>query len=106
MGHEALRASNKESDGHKEAIERTMLFWQPRASGRLNVETARQINENIAGYFSLLAAWDADGRTEKAPVQLKHSNVTEITTAEREGSNQPKLKKDTSCTQAHDFLAA
>ena len=38
-------------------ILRTRDVWQPRLGRDLNREDARQITENMAGFFSVLAEW-------------------------------------------------
>jgi hypothetical protein len=38
-------------------IERTREVWQPRFGHKLSREEARQIAENITGFFALLAEW-------------------------------------------------
>jgi hypothetical protein len=38
-------------------IDRTRQVWQPRLGRDLNREDARQIAENVTGFFTLLAEW-------------------------------------------------
>ena len=38
-------------------IDRTQEFWQPRCGRELSQDDARQIAENVTGFFSLLAKW-------------------------------------------------
>jgi hypothetical protein len=38
-------------------IDRTRQVWQPRLGHDLSREDARQIAENVAGFFTLLAEW-------------------------------------------------
>jgi hypothetical protein len=38
-------------------IERTRNLWQPRLGCDLSGEDARQITENVTGFFELLAEW-------------------------------------------------
>jgi hypothetical protein len=40
-------------------LDETKNFWQTRTARHLTNEDARQIVENVAGVFSLLAEWDA-----------------------------------------------
>jgi hypothetical protein len=35
----------------------TIALWQPRASRELTRENARQIIENVSGFFAILAEW-------------------------------------------------
>ena len=41
----------------KELIGRTRHVWQPRLGRDLSREDARQIAENVTGFFSVLAEW-------------------------------------------------
>ena len=38
--------------------EQTIALWQPRCTRTLDKEDAREIIENAAGFFSVLAEWD------------------------------------------------
>jgi hypothetical protein len=38
-------------------IDRTIAVWQPRSRRKLNREDARQIVENISGFFRVLSDW-------------------------------------------------
>lgn len=38
-------------------IDRTIELWQPRLQHDLSREDARQIVENVAGFFTILAEW-------------------------------------------------
>jgi hypothetical protein len=38
-------------------IDLTRQVWQPRLGSDLNHEAARQIAENVTGFFTLLAKW-------------------------------------------------
>lgn len=40
-------------------LDGTLQFWRPRLSEELTREDARQIVENIVGFFSVLAEWSA-----------------------------------------------
>jgi hypothetical protein len=46
-----------------ECIARACLFWQPRLGRDLSCEDARQIVENVSGFFAVLADWS---RSEQA----------------------------------------
>ena len=43
-------------------VERTCRLWQPRMGRDLSREDARQIAENVTGFFAILAEWS---RTER-----------------------------------------
>jgi hypothetical protein len=38
-------------------IDRTRQVWQPRIGRNLTKEDARQISENITGFFAILSEW-------------------------------------------------
>jgi hypothetical protein len=42
---------------HDNLIHLTRRVWQPRLARDLSREEARQIAENVAGFFALLAEW-------------------------------------------------
>ncbi len=53
-------------------LDKTIAFWQPRASRKLTREDARQIIENATGFFRVLAEWNvkaqaAQSSTESQP---------------------------------------
>ena len=41
----------------QELTEHTVATWQPRLRRRLSNEDAREITENITGFFTILAEW-------------------------------------------------
>jgi hypothetical protein len=54
----SVKPSHAANDNLKdELIGRTLQVWQPRLSCDLSSEDARQIAENVAGFFSVLAEW-------------------------------------------------
>ncbi len=53
-----MRSSVKPSDvASDNLIDRTRQVWQPRTRHELSCEDARQIAENVTGFFALLAEW-------------------------------------------------
>jgi hypothetical protein len=44
---------------------RTRDFWQPQTSRPLTEEDAREMAENVSGFFSLLDEWDSAARRGK-----------------------------------------
>lgn len=46
-----------------EIIEYTLRTWQPRTTLDLTAEDARQIIENVAGFFTVLNRWQEKERT-------------------------------------------
>jgi hypothetical protein len=47
----------------RDLIQRTRRIWQPRLGRDLSCEDARQIFENVSGFFGVLADW---ARSERA----------------------------------------
>jgi hypothetical protein len=45
------------SVANENLIDRTIELWQPRLRRELSREDARQIVENVTGFFSLLSQW-------------------------------------------------
>lgn len=45
--------------------QRTLDVWQSRSRRDLNCEDARQITENMIGFFRILSEWEAKGRTPR-----------------------------------------
>jgi hypothetical protein len=39
-------------------IDQTVEIWQPRTSKVISHEDARQITENVTGFFEILVEWD------------------------------------------------
>jgi hypothetical protein len=52
------------SVANEHLIDRTIELWQPRLRRELSREDARQIVENVTGFFSLLSQWS---KSETAP---------------------------------------
>ena len=48
----------------QELTEQTITVWQPRTPRRLSNEDAREIAENLSGFFAVLAEWS---RNEGCP---------------------------------------
>jgi hypothetical protein len=46
-------------------VEETIQLWQPRASRLLTAEDARQMAENIVGFFKTLQVWSAAAETRQ-----------------------------------------
>ena len=43
----------------QELTEHTIAIWQPRIRRHLSAEDAREITENINGFFTILAEWSS-----------------------------------------------
>ena len=53
-----MRSSVKPSHAANDnLIDRTVAVWKPRLGRDLNREDAREIAENITGFFAILAEW-------------------------------------------------
>jgi hypothetical protein len=46
-------------------IEGTIQLWQPRSSRPLTGEDARQMVENVVGFFTILQGWSAAAETRQ-----------------------------------------
>jgi hypothetical protein len=46
-----------DSDANDSLIDRTRTVWQPRLRRDLTREDARQIAENVTGFFAILGEW-------------------------------------------------
>lgn len=47
-------------------LDKTIAFWQPRTARTLTREDARQMVENVTGFFQVLAEWDARSKAARA----------------------------------------
>ena len=47
-------------------LEETIRVWQPRVSRQLTAEDARQMVENVTGFFTTLHAWSAAAGTRQS----------------------------------------
>ena len=47
-------------------IDETLAFWQPQSRRPLTREDAREIIENVSGFFSILLEWDAAEKSDAA----------------------------------------
>lgn len=79
MGSDGWRMRQQDDTG--QLIERTLEVWQPRAVRQLTREDARQMVENIAGFFHLLLVWDAAARAEPS-VPVSAGDPDEVTAPE------------------------
>ena len=50
----------------QELIEHTIAVWQPRIGHRLSREDAREITENITGFFTILAEWSRKDERDRS----------------------------------------
>jgi hypothetical protein len=54
----AGKSSNPANDN---LVDQAIALWQPRVGRDLSREDARQILENVRGFFKILAEWSRDG---------------------------------------------
>ena len=61
-------------------IEQTHKVWQPRLQRNLTDEDARQIAENVTGFFAILAEWSRAARLVPAndPTVPAPTNTAEV----------------------------
>ena len=56
-------------------IDRTLEFWQARSSQTLTREDARDIIENVTGFFRVLLKWDAADELSDAHHEIPHREM-------------------------------
>jgi hypothetical protein len=54
----------REHEARAKLLDRTLEVWQPRTSRKLTREDARQINENVNGFFRILLEWEMASQQE------------------------------------------
>lgn len=60
-------------------INRTIELWQPRLGRELTREDARQIAENVIGFFSVLAEWSkAESATPANDIRHRRSSTGDV----------------------------
>ena len=61
-------------------IEQTYKVWQPRIRRNLTDEDARQIAENVTGFFAILAEWSRAARPVPAndATVPAHTDIAEV----------------------------
>ena len=63
----SVKPSHAANDNLKNELrQRTRQVWQPRIGRDLSSEDARQIVENVAGFFAVLADWSRSERPNPA----------------------------------------
>ncbi len=73
-----MRSSVKPSEAANDnLIDRTIETWQPRFDRNLSREDARQIVENVTGFFSILAEWSRAELPEPANDTGKPGETTD-----------------------------
>jgi len=55
--------------GRLPLVEETIRFWQPRYSRPLTDEDARQMLENVAGFFATLQRWSATADCHRSELE-------------------------------------
>ena len=46
-------------------LEKTIQVWQPLSEKKINEEDAREIIDNVTGFFSILRKWDDEERRKQ-----------------------------------------
>ncbi len=59
--------TERKNERESEFTERTLDVWQPRSSRMLTDEDARQITENMIGFFRILLEWE--GKENKSKIK-------------------------------------
>ena len=85
------RLAQKCSDSDKQdswgcdvdVVKATLQFWQSRAPKPLGQEDAREIAENLVGFFRVLAEWDAKERSSESADD--NNGVSELPPREAHG---------------------
>ena len=52
-------------EGRPELIQDTIRFWEGRLGSQVSPEEAREMIENVVGYFSLLSEWESSESNAK-----------------------------------------
>jgi hypothetical protein len=68
LGTTASRSARATEPLSNDFLDYTIAFWQPRLNRELTHEDARQIAENLVGFFKVLQDWDREERTATARV--------------------------------------
>jgi hypothetical protein len=66
------------SSANSSLLDETIATWQPRASRPLTREDARQIIENMTGFFNVLRDWDRAERAAAAESEPHGDNQPDI----------------------------
>lgn len=65
--------------GNDNLINRTIRLWQPRSRRSLSREDARQIVENVTGFFSILHEWSrAESVADGSPATALAAAIDEV----------------------------
>jgi hypothetical protein len=56
-------------DARTKLLDQTLEVWQPRTSRKLTREDARQIVENVNGFFRILLEWEMASQLEAAAAE-------------------------------------
>ena len=83
---DAAAVPNRNSEQLRQA---TADFWKRRTARELSREDARQMLENITGFFQTLNAWDARSRGSRPPDRSTDS--TELPDLNPEGRHQGSI---------------
>jgi len=73
------------STAHDHLIDQTVELWQPRSRRALSREDARQMVENVTGFFVVLAEWSRAEATPSAKDQEDESDTRNHDEVSHEG---------------------
>ena len=66
----------REHEARAKLLDQTLEIWQPRTSRKLTREDARQIVENITGFFRLLLEWEIAAQREATAAEIHPATAT------------------------------
>ena len=81
-----MKPSNPANDN---LIDQTIKLWQPRLGRKLSREDARQIAENVTGFFAVLAKWS---RAEM-PAAVNDNNLRPKTTEKEDEKRSGEIEQ-------------
>jgi hypothetical protein len=59
-------------------LDETIAFWQPRMQRELSREDARQISENLSGFFQVLLEWDAKRKCNQTTTDRVFADLSNL----------------------------
>lgn len=61
----------------QQLAKQTIANWQPRSPSPLSTEDAREITENVTGFFAILAEWSRKERRDQAVLECADTTASE-----------------------------
>lgn len=66
-------------------LDETIAIWQPRSRRKLTHEDAREILENLTGFFQVLSVWQREERAKEAEEKLPEPHTLPVVSNNRRG---------------------